>query len=253
MTNQSGHTLTQVNLSFDYYNQFMAIQDLLSRQRLADDNLSQEIDKTERGAMRSTGAANHYAVERGVELMHAAVFQDAAHSMSAAGMLAPTFESIFKDAFRIMGAHFRPAQNEGFAAAVGRFAQQMNLVPYLPTDLDDVLHELFAYRNAMFHNGLEWPRDELRQFSARLANRPVPWFETATNDGDPWMFYLSRAFVDRCVGVMEEVFVGIEYFLVDESRKARGLPPVDKREWTAFNEIPFRFRDNGDDWESTGE
>ena len=40
-------------------------------------------------------------------------------------------------------------------------------VKYLPDDLEPTLSALFAYRNAMFHSGFEWPRKELERFEKK--------------------------------------------------------------------------------------
>lgn len=83
----------------DYEAQFDAIKDLLQRHMQADQLLSKEITEIEAHARKLSGIRNQQAVNEWVDRMHASVYQDAAHSMAAVGMLAPLVESIFHQAF----------------------------------------------------------------------------------------------------------------------------------------------------------
>jgi len=83
----------------DYDAQLFAIRGLLRLHRQADEALSNEIKAIEAFAAQASGDANEQAVDEWVDRLHQFVFQDAAHSMSAVGMLAPFVESLFKQAF----------------------------------------------------------------------------------------------------------------------------------------------------------
>ena len=48
------------------------------------------------------------------------------------------------------------------------------------------------------------------------------WFGRATTGGEPWVFYLSPAFVDHCLGTIDAVIVGLGAFVRRTSR-ARAL------------------------------
>ena len=85
---------------------------------------------------------------------------------------------------------------------------------YLPPDLEPTLSALFEYRNKMLHGGFEWATNELKKFERLVdADRwPPDWFSSATSDGEPWMFYMTSAFVDHCLEMAEWVIRGIEQF-----------------------------------------
>ena len=229
---------------FDYYNQFCAIRALLGRHHQADEDLSDEIRKTEKLAATKAGASSHRVDDHWADLMHTASFQDAAHSMAAVGMLAPTIESFFKHTFRAMGEPFQQRKREGFPLAVMRVSQKVGMDQYLPADLKTTLQALWKYRNAMFHNGFEWPAQEAENFRNRLTDCPPDWFLVATSDGSPWMFYMSRGFVSHCVRALEMVFVGVEYFIVDRERARCGMPPIDRKEWEGFDGFPLLSQAN---------
>ena len=81
---------------------------------------------------------------------------------------------------------------------------------HLPADLDDILSALFAYRNKMFHCGLEWPEQDRKDFDNLIRSRGwTDYFSTAQSGGDPWIFYLSRDFVDHCLDTVDKVIEGI--------------------------------------------
>ena len=68
--------------------QLFAIRMLLMRQDNSDAQLVSEIERIDEVARSSEGARNDRAVDQYVELAHDSIFQSAAHSMAAVGMLA---------------------------------------------------------------------------------------------------------------------------------------------------------------------
>ena len=196
---------------FDYDSQMAAIFDLLYRLEEADDKLAFDIKNTEEFALRSSGDANESAVEEWVDLTHASLYQDAAHSMAAVGMLAPVIESVFKNAFLKMGENLH--RKGGIVKGIESAVERSGLRPYLPDDLISTLEALFAYRNKMFHYGFEWPQDERRKFNNRLSDWPTGWFQKATLDDEPWMFYMSPYFIRHCLSVILMCIEGIESFI----------------------------------------
>jgi hypothetical protein len=72
---------------------------------------------------------------------------------------------------------------------------------------------LFAYRNRMFHHGLEWPMDERRQFTDRMKAWPAGWFSVAESGGDPWIIYMTDSFVSACVATIEQVIEALGAFI----------------------------------------
>jgi hypothetical protein len=97
---------------------------------------------------------------------------------------------------------------------------------HLPKDLGLKLGALFSYRNAMFHNGFEWPKQERAKFLAKIQQQqwPEDWFDKAWRDKgfkgeEVWLFYLSNDFISKAVDMVEEVLDGLGSF-VDDRRKA---------------------------------
>ena len=208
----------------DYDAQLYAIRGLLRRHRQADDALSNEIKAIEAFAKQASGSANERAVDDWVDHLHQSVFQDAAHSMAAVGMLAPFVESLFKQAFpgirdllerngRVLATHARwtmpksrrwdcryaslSPHTKHIVEGIMELAEATGLAADLPADLRKTLAALFGYRNKMFHLGFEWPDTERSAFERRIVDDgwPQDWFTQATTDGKPWVFYLSDTFV----------------------------------------------------------
>ncbi len=82
-----------------------------------------------------------------------------------------------------------------------QLAEATGLKPHLPPKIDEILKALFAYRNLMFHNGLEWPEDTRAAFEERIQKRewPADWFDKATSGDAVWVFYMSDTFIDHCL------------------------------------------------------
>ena len=201
-----------MGFDFDYDSQMDAISALLYRLAEADVNLAINIENTRKIASHSSGDANESAVEQWVDLMHASIYQDAAHSMAAVGMLAPVIESVFKNAFLKIGAELpRGDLVKGIEAT----AKRVGLAPYLPYELTLTLEALFEYRNKMFHYGFEWPPNESRKFDNRLSDWPTGWFEKATVDDKPWMFYMTPEFIQHCLIIIRICIDEIDHFLSD--------------------------------------
>ena len=54
----------------------------------------------------------------------------------------------------------------------------------------------------------------MRKFERLLDSGrwPSDWFSRATIDDEPWMFYMTSAFVDHCLEMAEGVISGIKQF-----------------------------------------
>lgn len=224
----------------DYDAQLYAIRGLLRLHRQADEALSNEIKGIEAFAEQASGSANERAVDEWVDHLHQSVFQDAAHSMAAVGMLAPFIESLFKQAFpgirdlldrngRVPIAHVRwtmPKEKQwecGYTSrdrkdlvnGIAELAEATGLAADLPTDLHKTLAALFAYRNKMFHLGFEWPDRERNAFERKIvaSGWPQNWFSQATSDGKPWIFYVRDTFVRHCLTMIDQIFAGLGAFV----------------------------------------
>lgn len=228
---------------FDYEAQLSAVHALLLRQTNSNQLLKDEIAKIDALARRTSGLLNQRAVDEWVDHLHASVYQDAAHSMAAVGMLAPLFESILCQSFggirRILETGVVPlsshprwqwsatekwncqfvfgknGRKKNLVEGVLQLADAVGLLDYLPDDLKPTLEALFSYRNKMFHLGFEWPIEEREKFQKQLAqtdNWPSDWFTTATSDHKPWIFYLTDTFIQHCLTTIDGVLGGVGAF-----------------------------------------
>ncbi len=227
------------NLGYD--SQLVAIRKLLKLHKVVENDHLETINEAEEYAKTTTGIRNDYAVEHCIDLMHESAYQDAAHSMAAVGMLAPFVESLFYQAFcgiqktffegvDLPNSHDRWQQPEkymwdchyvldkgirrrGIVEGILQTAEGVGLKEYLPNCLKQTLSALFSYRNMMFHNGFEWPIEKRKKFAESINNDwPKTWFQSATVNNEPWIFYLSDDFIVHCCNTIEEVFKGIGRF-----------------------------------------
>ena len=236
------------NIAYDA--QLTTIRFLLHRLRKHDKELDDEIKRL----YEYEGPHQARAVDDWVDLMHDSVYQGAAHSMAAVGMLAPFIESVFCGGFETIREEFfeddSPYDAHPHARWVGatrnqwdchfvykggrqakgslvegifELAEAVGLHPYLPTDLKPMMKALFAYRNKMFHWGFEWPPEERDAFAKHIAAEqwPSDWFATATYDGKPWIYYLTDVFVDHCLDRIGQVVYSIGAYFKAELKAER--------------------------------
>jgi hypothetical protein len=101
------------------------------------------------------------------------------------------------------------------AARIMAMAEETGLAANLPIDLKSTLTALFAYRNKILHLGFEWPDGDRKAFADRIPKEgwPADWFSQATSDGEPWMFYVTDAFVDHCLATVDQILDGLGAFV----------------------------------------
>ena len=198
-------------LRHDYLSHIIAIRGLLWRQGHADSQLEGQIEDSGEVARRARGEANVVAVDRHIELIQFSIYQSAAHSMAAVGMLAPLTESVFRGIFEGVG---RKKPSGQLTRSIMSMVDDecLGLGEYMPDDLRQTLEALFLYRNKMFHHGFEWPPGQRQAFAERLCEWPDGWFDSATSDGEPWIFYMSSEFISHCIDTLEDVLRGLIRF-----------------------------------------
>ena len=192
----------------DYYAQLDAVRTFLSWQDRAAATWSDEIDKAGERVRQSGREAREWFIEDQIELFHRSVYEDAARSMAAVGMLAPLIESLFR---RLARALKRDIPRKGSLARwMTDLVKEHGLHP-APSELEITLDALFAYRNQMFHQGFEWPKGERLKFKQRIAdsNWSKSWFDEAVYGERPWIYYLSAEYVIHCLEMIEQVFQGV--------------------------------------------
>lgn len=226
----------------DYDAQLLAVHNLLRRHKGFSQDFSDEIRLLEEHARQAKGLHNERLVDEWADRVHASVYQDAAHSMAAVGMLAPLIESIFYQAFQATRHHLsttvnpasehqrwqQPAEDQwdchfvwksgrrstNLVEGILQLAEAVELSPYLPNDLRFTLQALFEYMNKMFHCGFEWPVEERQRFAARIdtSGWPADWFAKATTGEEPWIFYLTDTYTSHCLDTIDSIIVGMGAF-----------------------------------------
>lgn len=236
------HTLALLD-EFDIEAQLIAIRALLNRNR--DDEARtrediQQLDRYIRNAIHRDPEYQAHLEGQWADELHSSVFQDAAHSMASVGMLAPFVESLFVAIFQKLRAksssvvpidkrrlasddlfwdprrYFDGGQaKENTPAGIQQLAKSIGLQKHLPEGYGKCLNAILAYRNNMFHNGFEWPVDRRRDFAKLMKNDgwPEEWFKKSQKGGEDWIFYMSDAFIQHCIEVIEGVLDGVGQYL----------------------------------------
>lgn len=232
----------------DFEAQLIAIKKVLRRNQKADEAVAEEIRELDAEIRNSARPYDEYRMrmeDEWVDAMHDSVFQDAAHSMAAVGMLAPLVESVFVSIFdglrrrqlehgdldsedirrtmleaEFWDPHFvfeKGRRRTDLVQGVSQLAESAGISNHLPDDCSMVLAALFAYRNKMFHHGLEWPPHERTKFSDRIKSDgwPENWFSKSERRDEPWIIYMSPTLVDRCISLIDDVLEGVGQFLSD--------------------------------------
>lgn len=242
----SGDYLYALDVDFDIDAQLMAIRGLLHRNRKEDQKIKDEIEQIEEHTRRLKGIRVEWAIDDWVDRIHHSAYQDAAHSMSALGMLAPLIETIFYQCFRSIGKRFYPPNylsneherwkathaiqwdchmfvsgnrvEKNIVLGILQLADAVRLTSRLPSDLKTTLSALFSFRNKMFHNGFEWPVEVRESFAKQMDQEswPSDWFIKSGTDDKPWIFYLSDKFIEHCLATIDQVLDSIGSFVRDE-------------------------------------
>lgn len=229
---RAGHILDRV----DYEQQLTAITGLLARNKAGDKQLEAERREIVAFIKKSSGSAQEHAIDESGENFYAMVYQGAAHSIAALGMIAPMYESMFIQAFQSIREVFRktgvslPAHaRDGITKSddfwdchlvyseKAKYKTRPDLVEgimeladatelTLPDGLESLLEALFSYRNKMFHCGFEWPKDECLRFAKRIEEKNWEgWFDRSEHGQEPWIFYMSDDFIKGCLEMIDKV------------------------------------------------
>jgi hypothetical protein len=227
----------------DYESQLLAIKDVLRRNAMVDKLTDETVEALNQHALRSTGVENQRVVDEWVDTLHNSTYQSAALSMSALGMLAPLYESLFSQAFYGIRHEFigllriddsirrvgitdkdfwecrtyidrEKDRKQNVFLGTRQLAKAIGLSTFLPESLWNVFDALISYRNMMFHNGFEWPEERCEAFAKRIHEGGWDaWFSSATVDARPWMFYMTKPFVEECLEHINKVLESIGRFV----------------------------------------
>ncbi|WP_066798591.1 hypothetical protein [Sphingomonas soli] len=225
--------------------QLRAIHSLLRRHAEADAALQEEIGELAKRASEASGEYGMHLENSWVDEMHGTVFQGAAHSASAIGMLAPFLESLFVGIFagiRDIEAPVQPVTLTGTRAAhaadpdfwdphlvfnaagkkstsvlrgIVELVEATGLTPHMPADYAKTLGAIFGYRNKMLHHGFEWPQLERTNFEATIVREgwPSDWFDRSLTNGETWIIYMSDVLIRHTLSRIDEMLDGIGAFI----------------------------------------
>lgn len=190
----------------DDESQLRAICGVLVRNRAAEIGVDAEIETLHALAKKTRS-------ERAMDDLHylcdVSTYQDAAHSMVAASLLAPFIEGILSRAVRgvenLKGTHAPVHRNRMTWREIKQRIVVCGIRTYMPPDFDEVVDALFLYRNKVLHCGLEWPREDLNEFSSRLRKWPADWFSKVTLNDVPAIFMMTPVFVRRCFILADQI------------------------------------------------
>lgn len=210
--------------TFDYCYQFHAIKEFLEH--------SQGYIQKQKEAVNAIEAANA-DVEYGdyviAEEYHKSMYWDAAYSMAAVGQLAPFLESLMTDYFlglgriydkstfksnrfeRVKGYSWDPHFYFGkdkvradFCDGLKQLIEDLDIRSKLPEDTIKIFKALMLYRNRMFHNGIEWPEEQRKNFRDYIQKHKMEhWFSYSISGNDPWIYYMEKTFIDECLKLAE--------------------------------------------------
>ena len=122
----------------------------------------------------------------------------------------------------------RGAPKANLLEAIDQLSVATGLKVYLPSDFKTALEALIAYRNAMFHNGFEWPVTARTDFAITISDKGWDaWFLNSKTGRLPWIFYMSPAFVARSLDLVDETLEGVGRLVRDRTDKYGYGDPVD--------------------------
>jgi hypothetical protein len=231
---------------YDVEAHLLAIEGVLTRNKQHENAVSESIKALDKDIRAYNGGS--YAYQQHMEgewldTLHGTVFQGAAHSMSAIGMIAPFFESLFVAIFEglrkkpdwtagkigqgerkssnvddLWNPHFIFKSNKrrnDVVPGIEQLLEYTALAQHMPSDLMMTLKAAFSYRNKMLHCGFEWPVVERQKFANLIKSEgwPEDWFTMATSNNEPWVFYMSDVFITHCLHTVDQVLDGVGNYM----------------------------------------
>lgn len=230
----------------DYESQLRAIKALLSVHQQIACARSVKIVQIEEDICKLRGINRMHAEHDRIDLCHESVYEDAAHSMAAIGMLAPFIETVFGQVFESVkqGYEGKAPPSPDHRRWKAEEAKQWNcrwfckkdggmendvvrgilelsrvtgLLPYLPPELRPILNAVFGYRNNMLHNGFEWPLAVRDKFRRRTESEwPSDWFSWAQSGNAPWVCYMTDALINECLTYIDQIIDAIGQFVTEK-------------------------------------
>jgi hypothetical protein len=181
-----------------------------------------EICRTEKDAKNyENGCDEVFALEAEWNFLgNIFLHHDALRANMQISLLAPAIESVYRRSLYVLveeklGKNRLKdffGKNGGFeGGAVNRIMQaldELKIESNFDPDIKDYLSALFDYRNALFHNGLEWDEEKCKKFIKK--NHRESWFTRLGCSGKTYFILPTRGFIDDLI----EFFSGsVESFI----------------------------------------
>lgn len=174
------------------------------------------------------------------------IYDEAAFSMSAVGMLAPFVESMMHSLFinfgkehdhsksiipqinvnRISPQNGRPSNkrwdvryfyddesgkySNAIAKGIIQLSEITKIIQQLTSQEKSAILLLFEYRHFMFHNGFEWPQYIKNKFLKKCTqyNWSAKWYTTSKQGKEPHIFYITEDFVEEILELITKYIDG---------------------------------------------
>ena len=229
-------------LGLDLVAQLLAIKNLIRHCKKAEEEWLLEVEKLQKEAQQATYEPGSWeeANQDGAWINHLCDgrYQCAAHSMAATAMLAPFVEMLFVRIFQCIqetgsssqsdsnhdercrdnGKYWNPSYyfppkkakpSRDLAQGIPQLAVSTGLVKFLPDEYHETVKALFWYRNQMFHNGFEWPKDKCKFLSSEEASKwPETWFTMVDYYSDSPMVIMNDKLIEDCLDTIDGVVAG---------------------------------------------
>jgi hypothetical protein len=230
--------------TIDWDLQLEAINGVLRRNHAASQAVSAQIEELRQEAETYRGPYQDRLVDEHVDAIFRSSYSEAANSMAAIGMIVPMLESVYSQSFYSLGEMFEaktmkpPAHqrwdragdhpkrwncqvyfgedggaHQDIIRGIRQISAATGLIEHLPSDTSNWIDAMLTYRNKMFHGGFEWSLAQRDQFEKQIAERRWDrFFESATTNGKPWIFYLTDEAIAEMPTRMEAILDGMGRF-----------------------------------------
>lgn len=221
-----GHAISKCIDGIDYGTQLSAIKEFLTHSTAYFSAKDTETKDAEEKCNGSDGSVEHV-----VGLYQESIYWDSAFSMAAIGQIAPYIESLFTAFFAKYANFFQPdkshsrftiarvqsfdphyyfddkSSRKDLTAGIIQLSDAIAISTKMPKFFKETITCVFAYRNKMFHNGLEWSKSESAKFSSFLKEKRIPakWFDVATSGGSPWCYFMTNEFITHLLSFSDKI------------------------------------------------
>lgn len=230
-----------------YDEQLAAIRNLLAQRKLIPLSAEEQSARKASFAGRVGPLGRDHMVDAWNGFYQQRVYEDAAYSMAAAGMLVPLIETIFREAFNgigrlvvtnsiPLGPHPRwqwldteqwdcqlycsvgGRPDKDFVFGVCELVETAGLAPYLTPGFAVTLDAIFCYRDNMIPRGFKWSEEDLNDFAREIDEErwPYEWFRLSIIEMKPWIYYMTGDLINQCILMIEDFLRAVGDFARDK-------------------------------------